>query len=132
EIQALEDGQQEYDVIDDPEAATPVPGWENVPLCVTLNWTGDGYVADATHQEELCTDAKLMVCVNRHGDICSMQKSTLGAIPQATFREMLENATKIAAQIIPAVDQRLNEEQKRLAQQVGETHQSTFMTNTFL
>ncbi|RKP33708.1 ribosomal protein S5 domain 2-type protein [Dimargaris cristalligena] len=84
-----DDGEKEFDVIDDPEEAEPVPGWADVPLAVTLNWANQTYFVDASEMEEHCTDAKLTVTVNKNGHICAIQKSGLGAIPQKVYPEML-------------------------------------------
>ena len=51
---------------------------------------GDRYVIDATAEEEVCSDAQLLVAVNESGRITGIQKHGRGGLnPDLTF-EMIE------------------------------------------
>ncbi|KAJ1653433.1 hypothetical protein IWQ61_006437 [Dispira simplex] len=130
-VQEVDEGEFDFEANSDPEAAQPVPGWEKVPLCVTLNRCGEHYFVDATATEEQCTEAKLSVVINHQGEICAVQKGALGAIPHQMYTNMVQSAAHLVTQLLPALDERLQKEAKsNLAHQNGK-HISTFIRKNF-
>ncbi|KAJ1927796.1 hypothetical protein IWQ60_002613 [Tieghemiomyces parasiticus] len=133
EIEATgDDGEMDFDVIDDAEAALPVPGRERLPLAITLNWAKGAYIADASMTEEYCVDSRLTVLVNPQGKICAVQKSALGTIPESVMPELLTSATQIAAEMHKDLTKRIETEVKTLESTKHQGHVSTFLSNTFL
>ena len=45
---------------------------------------------DASPLEELCTEAKLVVAVNRSGELCGVQKGQEGGIEPSLLLEMIQ------------------------------------------
>ncbi|KAF9344887.1 Exosome complex component RRP42, partial [Mortierella sp. AD094] len=90
EVQDLGDGQFEFEVLDDAEDTDIVEGREDMPICVTLNKIGARHIVDASPLEELCTEAKLVVAVNRSGEICGLQKGQDGGIEPSLLLEMIQ------------------------------------------
>lgn len=45
---------------------------------------------DASPLEELCTEAKLVVAVNRSGELCGLQKGQDGGIEPSLLLEMIQ------------------------------------------
>lgn len=48
---------------------------------------------DASPLEELCTEAKLVVAVNRSGELCGLQKGQDGGIEPSLLLEMIQVRT---------------------------------------
>ncbi|KAF9369008.1 Exosome complex component RRP42, partial [Mortierella sp. AD011] len=90
EVQDLGDGQFEFEVLDDAEDTDIVEGREDMPICVTLNKIGARHIVDASPLEELCTEAKLVVAINRSGEICGLQKGQDGGIEPSLLLEMIQ------------------------------------------
>ncbi|KAJ3045489.1 Exosome complex component RRP42 [Rhizophlyctis rosea] len=113
------DGHTEFDIAD--EETEIVRGWEDVPLCITLNKIGMRHVVDATLLEELCSNAKLRVAVNRRGNLCLVQKGGVGGIEPSLLAEMIQTSKTIAAELIKALDAILEEERiaRRREEPVG-------------
>ncbi|CAG8617556.1 15399_t:CDS:2, partial [Racocetra fulgida] len=91
-INDLGDGEVEFDLSDDVEE------WERIEVIInySLSYTkiGSRHIVDATPLEELTTEAKLHVMVNRNGKICGMQKSGSGSIEHSLLGEMIQEAKK--------------------------------------
>ena len=69
---------------------------------------------DANTQEDLCTEAKLMVAINRKGQVCSLQKSCKsGGIEPSLLSEMVQTATKLGKGMIEEMDKTLAHNEKR-------------------
>jgi len=54
-----------------------------------LKKIGQKYIIDATAMEELCTDTKIIIAVNKSGEICAMQKSLYGSLNPSLLTEMI-------------------------------------------
>jgi len=93
-----EGAERDIEVSDDPYDIIPVDV-SNVPVLVTLNKIGNRYVVDATAEEEVCTDAQLLVSINSKGKLCSAQKHGDGAIHPDLLFEMMNVAKKIGSVI---------------------------------
>ncbi|CAG8483970.1 10468_t:CDS:2 [Ambispora gerdemannii] len=106
-VQEVE-GMMEIEVLDDVQEAERIVGWEQIPIAVTLNKIGSRHVIDATPLEELATEAKLLVSVNKRGKICGIQKSGEGSIEPSLLNEMIQK-------ILEALDVRLQQEEEVLA-----------------
>jgi len=58
--------------------------------CYTFIQIGTRHIVDATPLEELATEAKLLVTVNKMGKICGIQKSGGGYIEPSLLKEMVQ------------------------------------------
>ncbi|KAG0299889.1 Exosome complex component RRP42 [Dissophora globulifera] len=110
EVQDLGDGQFEFEVLDDAEDTEFVEGRENMPICVTLNKIGARHIVDASPLEELCTEARLVVAVNRSGELCGQQKGHDGGIEPSLLLEMIQFGKTTGQTLIKQLDARLQEE----------------------
>jgi exosome complex component RRP42 len=114
-VQTLEDGTMDFEVDDDVESAQPLAHVDRVPLCVTANKIGQGYVLDATLIEERCANARLHVSVNTEGQICATQKTGLGSIAPSLLMAMLQAAREQAKRLLTEQDQLIQQHQQQLA-----------------
>ncbi|KAF9919042.1 Exosome complex component RRP42 [Lobosporangium transversale] len=110
EVQDLGDGQFEFEVLDDEEDIDFVHGREDMPICITLNKIGTRHIVDATLLEELCTEAKLVVAVNRAGEICGLQKNHDGSIEPSLLLEMIQVGKTMGQALIKNLDAKIKEE----------------------
>jgi len=93
-----EGAERDIEVSDDPYDIIPLDV-SNVPVLVTLNKIKNRYVVDATTEEEVCSDAQLLVSINSKGNICSAQKHGNGAIHPDLLFEMMRVGKKIGTVI---------------------------------
>jgi len=91
-----EGAERDIEVSDDPYDILPLD-ISNVPVLVTLNKISNRYVVDATAEEEVCSDAELLIAINSKGRVCSMQKHGKGAIHPDLLFEMLRVGQKIGS-----------------------------------
>ncbi|CAG8738003.1 5999_t:CDS:2 [Racocetra persica] len=110
-INDLGDGEVEFDLSEDVEEWERIEGWEHVPVSVTLNKIGSRHIVDATPLEELTTEAKLHVMVNRNGKICGMQKSGSGSIEHSLLGEMIQTGRSLGQSLINSLDKMLLQEE---------------------
>ncbi|CAG8755069.1 12221_t:CDS:2 [Dentiscutata erythropus] len=110
-IHDLGDGEVEFDLSEDVEEWERIEGWEHVPISVTLNKIGSRHIVDATPLEELTTEAKLHVMVNRNGKICGMQKSGSGSIEHSLLSEMVQTGRSLGQNLIVSLDKMLLQEE---------------------
>ncbi|KAG0261877.1 Exosome complex component RRP42 [Mortierella polycephala] len=110
EVQDLGDGQFEFEVLDDAEDTDIVEGREDMPICVTLNKVGARHIVDASPLEELCTEAKLVVAVNRSGELCGLQKGNDGGIEPSLLLEMIQFGKTMGQTLIKQLDLKIKEE----------------------
>ncbi|KAF9417135.1 Exosome complex component RRP42 [Podila epigama] len=113
EVQDLGDGQFEFEVLDDAEDTDIVEGREDMPICVTLNKIGARHIVDASPLEELCTEAKLVVSVNRSGELCGLQKGQDGGIEPSLLLEMIQFGKTIGQSLIKNLDGSIKAEADR-------------------
>ncbi|KAF9103547.1 Exosome complex component RRP42 [Mortierella sp. AM989] len=111
EVQDLGDGQFEFEVLDDAEDTDIVHGREDMPICVTLNKIGARHIVDASPLEELCTEAKLVVAVNRSGEICGLQKGQDGGIEPSLLLEMIQFGKTMGQTLIKNLDAKIKQEE---------------------
>ncbi|KAJ2960633.1 hypothetical protein NQZ79_g4042 [Umbelopsis isabellina] len=114
QIQDMGDGEFEFEVLDDVEDAERLEGVENVPVGVTLNKIGTGHIIDATPLEELCTEAKLLIAVNKDGQVCGIQKGAEGSIEPGLMSEMIQTAKRVGQSLIRQLDQSLHDEETQV------------------
>eukprot|EP00124_Ichthyophonus_hoferi_P005030 Ihof_evm2s646 gene=Ihof_evmTU2s646 len=76
--------------LDDDPSASIAMDTSNLPILITLTKIGARHIVDATMEEEACMMARLMVGVNREGNICLVQKGGFGAVDPGALYEMLE------------------------------------------
>ncbi|OLY78658.1 putative exosome complex exonuclease RRP42 [Smittium mucronatum] len=94
-----------FEIVDDPEAVTRLTGCEDIPLSVTLYVIGSRFVTDATFVEEVVSTARVTVCTNRHGSICSIQKGySKTGFPPSLLTEMLGVSKQLSIDLIPLQD----------------------------
>ncbi|KAF9985795.1 Exosome complex component RRP42 [Modicella reniformis] len=110
EVQDLGDGQFEFEVLDDAEDTDIVEGREDMPICVTLNKIGARHIVDTSPLEELCTEAKLVVAVNRSGELCGLQKGQDGGIEPSLLLEMIQFGKTMGQTLVKQLDARIKEE----------------------
>ena len=94
-----EGSERDIELSDDPYDVVQLE-LANVPVLVTLNKIGNRFVVDATAKEEACSDAQILVSVNRQGSICSMQKHGSGGINPELMFEMLDAGKIVGGEII--------------------------------
>ncbi|KAF9421040.1 Exosome complex component RRP42 [Entomortierella beljakovae] len=111
QVQDLGDGQFEFEVLDDVEDTDVVEGREDMPVCVTLNKIGARHIVDASPLEELCTEAKLVVSVNKSGEICGLQKGHDGGIEPSLLLEMIQFGKHLGQTLIRHLDAKIKEEE---------------------
>ncbi|TPX72353.1 hypothetical protein SpCBS45565_g00437 [Spizellomyces sp. 'palustris'] len=107
------DGRVEFDIAD--EETEIIRGWEDVPLCVSLNKIGYRHIVDAAPLEELCSSARLTVAVNRRGNLCALQKGGHGGIEPSLLAEMVQTAKQIGQTLLKRQDAALSKEEERIA-----------------
>ncbi|KAK9768277.1 hypothetical protein K7432_001192 [Basidiobolus ranarum] len=112
EVQDVGEGQQEFEIIDDVEAAERLEGWEHIPIAVTLNKIGSRYIVDASPLEELCTEARLTVAVNQSGNLCGVQKSAEGSIEPSLLLEMVQTGKTVGQALIGQLKKKLEREEE--------------------
>ncbi|KAI9190143.1 hypothetical protein H9P43_001576 [Blastocladiella emersonii ATCC 22665] len=92
-------GDMDFEILDDPSAARPVPGADQLPLCVTVNKIGHRHVLDATALEEQVASARLHVFATPNGNVTHIQKSGRGGIEPALLRDMSSVGRRAAVQL---------------------------------
>ncbi|KAG0354020.1 ribosomal protein S5 domain 2-type protein [Gamsiella multidivaricata] len=110
EVQDLGDGQFEFEVLDDAEDTDIVDGREDMPICVTLNKIGARHIVDASPLEELCTEARLAIAVNRSGELCGLQKGQDGGIEPSLLLEMIQFGKTTGQTLIKQLDAKIKNE----------------------
>ncbi|KAF9093530.1 Exosome complex component RRP42 [Mortierella sp. GBA35] len=110
EVQDLGDGNFDFEVLDDVEDTEIVEGREDMPICVTLNKIGARHIVDASPLEELCTEAKLVVAVNRSGELCGLQKGQDGGIEPSLLLEMIQFGKTLGQTLIKQLDAKIKAE----------------------
>ena len=75
---------------------------------------GTGHIIDASPLEELCTEAKLTIAVNKDGQICGIQKGAEGGIEPGLMSEMIQTAKRIGQSLIQQLDQKLQDEERQV------------------
>ncbi|TPX35330.1 hypothetical protein SmJEL517_g02288 [Synchytrium microbalum] len=105
-------GRYEYDVSD--EETEIVKGWEDIPIAITYCKIGDRFVVDPTIMEEICTESKFIVGVNRHGRLCAVQKGGLGSISPNLMVSILQSAPKVGLGLLGDLERCLNAESQRI------------------
>ncbi|KAI7898525.1 ribosomal protein S5 domain 2-type protein [Cokeromyces recurvatus] len=110
----LEDGDVEFEIVDDVEEAEPLKGWQNLPVTITLYKIGQRYVIDPTSLEELCSQVTLTVGVNRLGQVCGIKKGGRGSLEPSLLNEMVGTATTLAKPLIEQLDTKLIEEETKV------------------
>jgi exosome complex component RRP42 len=103
-VQDVGEGQVDFEIVDDMEQARPIKGVEHVPLCVSVNMVGKGFVVDATPEEEHVTDARLVVSVNKEGKLCALQKTGDGAIASSVLIAMMQTGRDQVLKLIDRMD----------------------------
>ncbi|KAG0171825.1 Exosome complex component RRP42 [Apophysomyces sp. BC1034] len=110
EIQDLGEGEFEFEVMDDVEDAEPIEGWERLPIAVSLYKIGQQYITDPTILEELCSQLTLTIGVNKDGQVCGVQKASVGSLEPSLLTEMIQTATTLGRPLIEQLDAKLIEE----------------------
>ncbi|KAJ3090393.1 Exosome complex component RRP42 [Quaeritorhiza haematococci] len=105
----------EFDVAD--EETEPVKGAADLPVCLTLSKIGSHHILDATPLEEICTQARVVIAVNRKGTICSMQKGGHGGVDPSLLAQMIQSAKTMGPSLISKMDAALKEEDSQRRKQ---------------
>lgn len=80
----------DYDFAVEDEETLELPGYINVPICVTLNKVGNAVLVDASLLEEQCADANISVMVNKKGYLCGMRKRGDGCMDPSMLVGMIQ------------------------------------------
>ncbi|KNE60425.1 hypothetical protein AMAG_05814 [Allomyces macrogynus ATCC 38327] len=117
----LADGEQDFEVVDDPAAAKPIAGIADLPLCVTVNKIGTRHILDATLLEEQVASARLFVFANPDASVAHVQKSGSGGIEPSLLREMTRTGASMASLLHHRLAEmlKLEAEQADLAKKTG-------------
>ncbi|XP_065183081.1 exosome complex exonuclease RRP42-like [Sycon ciliatum] len=99
----------ELDVSDNPYDCKSID-ISNLPALITLNKLGDCYVVDPSLDEEMCTNAKMMVAVNKSGTVCYSAKSGRLGLEPAMIFDMLSKAKKVGVTLLESLVQHLDSE----------------------
>ncbi|CAG8711054.1 4358_t:CDS:2 [Funneliformis caledonium] len=110
-IQDIGDGEIVFDISDDVEGWERIEGWDKVPVAITLNKIGSRHIVDATPLEELTTEAKLLVTVNKNGKVCGLQKSGGGSIDPSLLNEMVQTGRSLGQSLIKSLDEMVRREE---------------------
>ncbi|KAG9290899.1 hypothetical protein G9A89_011049 [Geosiphon pyriformis] len=108
------EGIMEIEVFDDVDQAERIVGWDQVPIAVTLNKIGSRHIIDATPLEELTTEAKILIIVNKKGKLCGIQKSGEGSIEPSLLSEMIQTGRTIGQKMIRVLDDNLQREEAEM------------------
>ncbi|KAJ3371418.1 Exosome complex component RRP42 [Allomyces arbusculus] len=117
----LADGEQDFEVVDDPAAAKPIAGIADLPLCVTVNKIGTRHILDAALLEEQVASARLFVFANPDASVAHVQKSGSGGIEPSLLREMTRTGANMASLLHHRLAEtlKLEAEQADLAKKTG-------------
>ena len=87
---AAAEAEEEFDieVDDDPSHALSIDA-SQIPICITFAQIGGRSIVDARQSEELCALSRMMVYVNRSGNICAVETSGTGSISTASLHKSL-------------------------------------------
>lgn len=116
-IPKIEVADGEIEVAEDPLDTTRLD-ISQVPVSVTLCKIGSRFIVDASAEEELCVGVRLMVGVNKKGNVISTQMGghgfgqECGGVEPTALVEMLQTAQKIGKQLIAGLDAALEKEEK--------------------
>jgi len=110
-IQDRGNGEIEFEISDDEEEWERIEGWDKVPVAITLNKIGSRHIVDATPLEELTTEAKLLVTVNKDGKVCGLQKSGGGSIEPSLLNDMVQTGRSLGQSLIQSLDEMLQREE---------------------
>ncbi|KAJ3377290.1 Exosome complex component RRP42, partial [Lobulomyces angularis] len=110
----VEESQGIFDFEIGDEETEIIEGWREMPVCVTVNKIGNSFILDSTPLEDNCSEARLMVSINRKGQICSVQKDGTGAIEPTLLTEMIRSAQTKGKLILNNLDLVLSNEEKRI------------------
>lgn len=86
----------------------------NHKLNIEFAQIGTGHIIDASPLEELCTEAKLTIAVNKDGQLCGIQKGAEGGIEPGLMSEMIQTAKRIGQSLIQQLDQKLQDEERQV------------------
>ncbi|KAF9167153.1 Exosome complex component RRP42 [Actinomortierella ambigua] len=110
QLQEFGDGQFDFELQDDTEDMVTIEGRENMPICVTLNKIGARYIVDASPLEELVTEARLTIAVNKYGQVCGLQKSQEGCMEPSLLLEMIQSGKTMGQALIKQLDAKIEAE----------------------
>lgn len=111
----LGDGELEFELSDDLDAATPVPGWELVPVGITLCKIGGSsnkFIVDPNLVETVVSDFKLLLAVNKDGKICGMVKTGSGSVNAKLMTDMITAGKTLGMGMVKKLHAYLKEEEK--------------------
>eukprot|EP01028_Stygiella_incarcerata_P004511 TRINITY_DN1993_c1_g1_i1.p1 TRINITY_DN1993_c1_g1~~TRINITY_DN1993_c1_g1_i1.p1 ORF type:complete len:298 (-),score=84.85 TRINITY_DN1993_c1_g1_i1:43-936(-) len=101
-----ESGDYEFEVSEDPEDVDRLQS-DAVPICVSLCVIGNEVVVDPCLEEEECISAKLIIGINRHGEVSMIQKSGSGSIEVDKWDAYVEIGRRIGFQVIQNMQAKL-------------------------
>eukprot|EP01095_Lingulamoeba_sp_RSL-Kostka_P006117 TRINITY_DN1892_c3_g4_i1.p1 TRINITY_DN1892_c3_g4~~TRINITY_DN1892_c3_g4_i1.p1 ORF type:complete len:315 (-),score=103.06 TRINITY_DN1892_c3_g4_i1:93-1037(-) len=106
-VQSEIEGKLEIELPEDPyDCSKLISDPTQVPLSITFNKIGEKnfYIADATIQEEFCSNLQLTVSVNSYGQFCGITKRGSSSLSPSSLKSMLNNARSIVLSLIKQQD----------------------------
>lgn len=103
-----ESGEETEIVLSDDPAKSKLIDYIPIPVTVTMSLIGNSIIADATIPEEVCSDASLIVAVDKNSNILFSKKMLSGFIESSNVLEMVHTAQRLAASILNTLDTELD------------------------
>lgn len=103
EGKSKKDKQLDYTVSEDPYDSTQINGVDRLPTCVSLHVIGKAFIADATWNEELCSEALVQVSLFPGGKV-SVDKLGRKAVHPTHILAMIEQSKAIAKKVNTALE----------------------------
>jgi len=94
----------DFDVSSDPHAVQSVGGIEQFPLLVTISEVDSTCIIDCTEQEECCVGGRLVVALNRSGNLCAINQDRSGGFSPAALIDMLRMARQTGTSLFQKLD----------------------------
>jgi exosome complex component RRP42 len=102
-LQGEGEGDFDIELDDDPATAVPFPA-AALPITVTFSRVGAHFVVDPDVAEEACATGRVLVSVNRRGNVCAVQADGSAGIEPATLQAAVQAARDIAPSLFSKVD----------------------------
>lgn len=105
---SIEEGSEQTEIVlsDDPGKAKSI-SFDSIPITVTFCQIGRTFVADASVPEEVCSEASLVMAVNKSGSMLYTKKQQAGHIDPSRLMDMVHTGQKLASSIIDCLDSEL-------------------------
>ncbi|KAK3085656.1 hypothetical protein FSP39_006759 [Pinctada imbricata] len=89
-----DEGLMELEISDDPFDVQRLEV-HSAPCIITVNKVGHSHVVDASHKEEECSLARLMMGVTSKGTITALRKEGSGSLDPSSLEDMMETGKRV-------------------------------------